>query len=107
MITTGFAFEDGYCRIDFAQYDTADIIALLADDDFFAFGAKQESCGALTATQCAADVSCDFDGSCDMDDVWVLIWLVNKCPTMASVISEELAFEGVTQAEVQAEADAV
>ncbi len=106
LSTTGCALDGGSCGIDFTQYDSADVVALLANADFAYLGAKGESCGALTATQCAADVTCDFDGACNINEVWLLVWLANKCPTMATLISEELASEGVTQAEVQAEANA-
>ena len=106
LSTTGCALDGGSCVIDFTQYDSADVVALSASTDFVYFNAKGDSCGALNATQCAADVTCDFDGACNIDAIWLLVWLANTCPTMATLISEQLASNGVTQAEVQAEADA-
>lgn len=104
--TTGCALKSGECEWDATQYDAAELAALLVDVDFAYLAAKSESCGALAATQCAADVTCQFEGNCRMNYVWLLVWLANKCPTMATLISRRLVAEGITQAQVHAEANA-
>ena len=68
--------------------------------------AMMTSCDAKSATQCSADITCDFDGSCSIDGAYLLIWLSNACPTSMTLIVEKLVAEGITQAQVQEEADA-
>jgi len=104
--TTGCVLTSGECELDMTQYDAAQLAALLVDVDFAYFMAKGESCRALAATQCATDVTCQFEGECQTDSIWMVVWLANKCPTMATLISKQLVAQGITQAQVHAEANA-
>jgi hypothetical protein len=104
--TTGCALNSGECTIDMTQYDTAEVVLLAADTNFVAMTAKMTSCDAKSATQCSADITCDFDGSCSVNGAYLMIWLSNACPTAMTLIVEKLDAEGVTQAQVQEEADA-
>ena len=63
------------------------------------------SCFAKSANQCSADITCNNDdGSCDSEGVYTLFWTYDKCPTTAIV--DWMVADGVTQAQVQEEADA-
>jgi hypothetical protein len=104
--TTGCALNSGECTIDITQYDTAEVVLLAADTNFVAMTAKMTSCDAKSATQCSADITCDFDGSCVRSSPYFIFWVYDKCPTMATVIVEFLVAEGITQAHMQEEADA-
>ena len=104
--TTGCALDSGECGLDMTQYDIAEIALLLTDTNFVAMTAMMTSCDAKSATQCSADITCDFDGSCSIDGAYLLIWLSNACPTSMTLIVEKLVAEGITQAQVQEEADA-
>ena len=104
--TTGCVLESGECGWDVTQYNAAEIIALNDDPLFIEMGEKGDSCEALTATQCAADVTCEFEGQCGTNAVWLTVWMANNCPTMATLLAKKLAADGTTQAEVQAEANA-
>ena len=103
--TTGCALDSGACELDSTQYDMAEVGLLLADANFVAMTAMTTSCEAKSATQCSADIKCDFEGSCGTGP-YVIFWLLDKCPTMATVIAKMFAAEGITQAQVQAEANA-
>jgi hypothetical protein len=103
--TTGCALDSGECVVDMTQYDIAEIALLLTDTNFVAMTAMMTSCEAKSATQCSADIKCDFEGSCGTGP-YVIFWLLDKCPTMATVICQMFAAEGITQAQVQEEADA-
>ena len=103
--TTGCALDSGSgeCRLDITQYDNAEVVSLTADANW----AKLTSCDEKSATQCSSDITCDFDGgSCGLDGAYILLWLSNTCPTAMTLIVEKLDAEGVTQAQVQEEADA-
>ena len=104
--TTGCALDSGNCGVDTAPYDSADLTALLADDNWVEMLATDASCKKLGATQCSADITCDFDGSCVRSSPYFIFWVYDKCPTMATVIVEFLVAEGITQAHMQEEADA-
>jgi hypothetical protein len=78
----------------------AEAALLLADSNFVAMTAMTTSCMAKNATQCSADITCDFDGSCGTGP-YLIFWLLDKCPTMATVIAKMFAAEGITQAQVQ------
>ncbi len=102
--TTGCALDDsGECGVDFTQVDMPE--EALNDSNFVEMTAMTTSCMAKNATQCSADITCDFDGSCGTGP-YLIFWLLDKCPTMATVIAKMLAAEGITQAQVQAEANA-
>ena len=104
--TTGCAPESGECTVDGTQ---ADYSSLLADADFLALGEMSILCDAKSANQCSADITCDFDGgSCTLHEAHLIFWLYDKCPTttMGTAIVELLLAEGITQAQVQEEADA-
>ena len=67
------------------------------------------SCFAKSANQCSADITCNNDdGSCDSEGVYTLFWTYDKCPTtaMTTAIVDWMVADGVTQAQVQEEADA-
>ena len=98
--TTGCALDSGACELDSTQYDMAEVGLLLADANFVAMTAMTTSCEAKSATQCSADIKCDFEGSCGTGP-YVIFWLIDKCPTMATVIAKMFAAEGITQAQVQ------
>ena len=104
--TTGCALDSGECVVDMTQYDIAEIALLLTDTNFVAMTAMMTSCDTKSATQCSADITCDFDGSCSVNGAYLMIWLSNACPTAMTLIVEKLDAEGVTQAQVQEEADA-
>jgi len=103
---TGCVLSSGTCSLDPTGYTTLQLVTIAADTDYAFLAGKATSCAALTATQCASDATCEFEGQCDTSDVWTLVWLANKCPSMASLISRQLAAEGITQADVHAEANA-
>ena len=75
--TNGCVLRSGECVWDTTQYDAAEIFALTEDSDFIEMSQKIESCGALAATQCAADVTCEFEGECGSNPVWLAVWLAN------------------------------
>jgi len=104
--TTGCALSSGECEIDMTQYDTAEVEALLGDTSFVQMTTKSDQCEAYNATECSAYVNCEFEGACGTDGVYITIWLSNTCPTLATRIVKLLVADGVTQVEVQAEADA-
>ena len=102
--TTGCALDDsGECGVDFTQVDMPE--EALNDSNFVEMTAMTTSCKAKNETQCSADITCDFDGSCGTGP-YLIFWLLDKCPTMATVIVEFLVAEGITQAHMQEEADA-
>lgn len=87
-------------------YTTADYLSYLEDPKTTLYTAKSEACAAKSATECASDATCDFQGQCGVDGVYLMIWLGNECPTMANVLAKLFKEEGVTQAEIHEEANA-
>jgi hypothetical protein len=107
--TTGCALESGSCGVDQTQFDSAEFESLFADPNFVALGEMASSCFAKSANQCSADITCNNDdGSCDSEGVYTLFWTYDKCPTtaMTTAIVDWMVADGVTQAQVQEEADA-
>ena len=102
--TTGCTSESGECFADGTQYDYG---SLLADPDFIEFTQISILCDAKSANQCSADITCDFDGGCYLHPAYFLLWTFDKCPTttMGTAIVKLLVAEGITQAQMQEEAN--
>lgn len=101
----GCSLSEGECKLDAGEYDPADLQALSGNSDYIYLFSKQQACLSLTASQCLSDASCAFEGNCGLANVYFAIWVANKCPTAASIVSEYLIDEGITQQDVQDEAD--
>ena len=99
--TTGCTFESGECL---AYYEFG---SLLEDPNLLEINQMGISCGAKSANQCSADNTCDFDGGCYLDGAYFVFWTLDKCPTttMETAIVKYLVAEGITQAQMQEEAN--